>query len=160
MQTASTTQQFTARAITAAVAVIFAAAAFVWPSLTMSQNSEPYHLIFEMHGKITEITGAIILKCRDSYTAEEQDMGKISFFLNHSSVADPSLRERGDITAVEVDRYTIKFNLTRSLKGNYTCGRRVNSTHVIESQLLTLVCRSKEKCVCNTEVFAQVSSSI
>ena len=102
-----------------------------------------------MHGKITEITGAITLKCRDSHTAVEQDIGNISFFLNRSSVADPNLRERGDITVVEIDRYTIKLNLTRSLEGNYTCGRRVNSTHVIENQLLTLVCtcKSKEKCL-------------
>ena len=89
----------------------------------------------------TEETGSIILKCRDSDTAEELDISEISFFLNRSSVADPSLRERGDITVVPVRSTGIKFNLTRRLEGKYTCGKRVDIANVRESVPRTLVCK-------------------
>ena len=79
----------------------------------------------------TEYTGSIIMRCRDDIL-EDIPASQTKFFLNHSSV-DVSLREREDFNVVEVDGYRIKFNLTRSLEGNYTCGFRVNSTHVIES---------------------------
>ena len=140
MQAASTTLQFIAKAITVGMIFIHVAAL---SASSLTQNPEPYQLIFETHGSKTEIAGSITLKCRDGDTAEEQDISEISFFLNHSSVADPSLRERGDIRVVEVDRYSIEINLTRRLEGNYTCGRIVNATHVRESLPKTFVCKSR-----------------
>lgn len=98
----------------------------------------PREVIIETD-KTTEHTGSIIMWCRDDFS-ENIPVREIKFFLNHSSV-DVSLRERDDFNVVEVDRYRIKFNLTRSLEGNYTCGSRVNGTHVIESMPRTLVCK-------------------
>ena len=90
-----------------------------------SQSSAPYELIHEIDST-TELTGSITLKCRDSSTAEELEISEINFFLNHSSTATNylSLRERGDITLVEVGSTGIKFNLTREYDGYYICGRR------------------------------------
>ena len=99
----------------------------------------PYELTFETE-EMTELTGSITMKCRDSH-AEPLPLSQIKFFLNRSSVLDPSLRERKDITVVEVGDTGINFNLTRRLEGNYTCGRRVNATHVIESLPTTVICK-------------------
>ena len=140
MQAVSTTLQFIAKAITVGVVFIHVAAV---SASSLTQNPEPYQLIFETHDSKTELAGSIALRCRDGDTAQEQDISEISFFLNHSSVADPSLREREDITVVEVDRYSIEINLTRRLEGNYTCGRRENATHVRESRPKTFVCKSR-----------------
>lgn len=98
----------------------------------------PHEVIIETD-ETTENTGSIIMLCRDEI-AENIPISETIFFLNHSSV-DVSLREREDINVIEVDRYRIKFNLTRSLEGNYTCGSRVSGTHVIESMPRTLVCK-------------------
>ena len=140
MQAASTTLQFFAKAITVGAVFIHVVAVSV---SSMSRSPEPYQLIFETHVSKTELAGSIALRCRDGDTAQELDISEISFFLNRSSVADPSLRERGDIPVVEVDRHTIEFNLTHRLEGYYTCGRRVNATHVRESLPKTFVCKSK-----------------
>ena len=104
-----------------------------------SASIHPPHEVIIETDETTENTGSIIMLCRDDFS-ENIPVREIKFFLNHSSV-DVSLRERDDFNVVEVDRYRIKFNLTRSLEGNYTCGRRVNSTHVIESLPRTLVCK-------------------
>ena len=85
--------------------------------------------------------GSIILRCRDSTKAEQLDIGQIKFFLNRNSVVDPSLRERGDITVVEVGSTGIKFNLTHRLEGNYTCGKRVDTANVRESLPKILICK-------------------
>ena len=106
----------------------------------LSQNPAPYQLIFETDST-TEQTGSVILKCRDSITAEEVDINEISFFLNRTSAADPSLREREDIRVVEVGTTGIKFNLTHRYEGYYTCGKRVSCTNVRESSPETLICK-------------------
>ena len=118
--------------LAAKIALVFIAAA--------SASTLEYELIHYTDGT-THLAGSIILQCRSGATAEELELNKISFFLNRSSAADPSLRERADIEVVEVGSTNIKFNLTRRLDGFYTCGRRVNFTHVIESQPKPLVCK-------------------
>ena len=100
----------------------------------------PFELIY-MTDATTLLTGSITMQCRDALTAEQLIIHQINFFLNRSSAADPSLREREDVTVVGVGNTRIRFNLTRRLEGYYTCGRRVNTTHVIESQPLVLVCK-------------------
>jgi hypothetical protein len=100
----------------------------------------PYELIYEIDAT-TEETGTIILKCRDGQTAEAQNINTISFFLNRTSAADPSLRERGDIKVTAVGNTGIKFNLTRRLEGHYTCDKRVNCNGVTESPPKTLICK-------------------
>ena len=122
--------------------IIIVGLVFVAASVSSSsQNSPAPYELFHQTDTTTEETGSIILKCRDSDTAEELDISEISFFLNRSSVADPSLRERGDITVVPVGSTGIKFNLTRRLEGNYTCGKRVDVANVRESVPRTLVCK-------------------
>ena len=122
--------------------IIILGLVFVAASVSsLSQSSPaPYEMIHQTD-TTTEQTGSIILKCRDNVTTEELDINEISFFLNRSSVADPSLRERGDIAVVEVGSTGIKFNLTRRLEGNYTCGKRVDVTNVRESVPRTFVCK-------------------
>ena len=123
----------------AIVGLVFTAASTSNP--IASQNSPaPYELIHETDSN-TEQTGSIIVKCRDSDTTEELDISEIHFFLNRSSATDPSLRERGDITVVSVERTGIKFNLTRRLEGNYTCGKRVDVANVRESVPKSLICK-------------------
>ena len=120
----------------AVVSLVFIAAL----AFTSSQNPPPYQLIFNTDST-TELTGSIILICRDRNTREDVEISEISFFLNRTSAAVPSLRERGDITVVEVGSTGIKFNLTRRLEGYYTCGRRVDIANVTESPPKTLICK-------------------
>ena len=104
-----------------------------------SRNSTQYELTFQTDGT-TELTGSITLKCRDSCTAEELEISEVNFFLNHSS----ALRERGDIRVVEIGTMGIKFNLTRRLEGDFTCGkRRVDTANDTMRASLpkTLVCK-------------------
>ena len=102
------------------------------PTLTSNTSHPPYELIFSTDDT-TELTGAITLACRDTLTAEELPVDRVVFFLNRSSPADPSIREREDIRAVEVGCCSVRFNLTRRFEGNYTCGRRVDVANVRES---------------------------
>ena len=118
--------------LAAKIALVFIAAASAFTS--------EYELIYSTDAT-THLTGSITLRCRDSATAEPLELSGIRFFLNRSSAADHSLRERADIEVVEVGSTSIRFNLTRRLDGIYTCGRRVNSTHVIESLPKTLICK-------------------
>jgi hypothetical protein len=113
--------------------IFIAAPAFASPS-------PPYELIYETD-ETTEETGSIILTCRDGPTAENLPVDEVLFFLNRSSAADPSIREREDITVVAAGCCGVRFNLTRRLEGSYTCGRRVDATNVRESLSVTLVCK-------------------
>ena len=99
-----------------------------------------YELIYNTDHTI-ELTGAIILICREYTTTERFSVDEVVFFLNRSSVDDLSIREREDIRVVEVGCCRVRFNLTRRLEGNYTCGRRVNVTYVEESPPKALVCK-------------------
>ena len=112
----------------AVVGSIFIAA----PALASITSHPPYELIYRTDAT-TDLTGAITLACRDELTAEELPVSDVMFFLNRSSPADPSIREREDIIVVEVGSYEfeVRFNLTRRLEGYYTwqesefhlCGR-------------------------------------
>ena len=123
-----------------ATLLIFIGFSYVVASIPCSsQNLTPYELIF-LTDTTTELTGSITLKCRDSSTAEELEVSEIKFFLNHSS----ALRERGDIRVVEIGTTGIKFNLTRRLEGNFTCGKSgVDTANNTERASLpkTLVCK-------------------
>ena len=119
----------------AVVSLVFIAAL----AFTSAQDLLLDELIFTTDST-TVFTGSITLKCRDSITAEEVEISEISFFLNRTSAA-PSLRERGDITVVEVGSTGINFNLTRRLEGYYTCGRRVDTANVRESLPKILICK-------------------
>lgn len=118
--------------LAAKIALVFIAAA--------SASTLEYELIHFTDGT-TQLTGSITLQCRNALTAEKLELNEISFFLNRSSAADHSLRERADIEVVELGSTGIKLNLTRRLDGIYTCGRRVNFTHVIESRPRIIVCK-------------------
>ena len=108
---------------------------------TPSQSFPPYQLVFQTDSE-TETAGSITLRCRDVWTANFLDVNQARFYLNYSSPADPSLRERGDITVVQVGTTGIKFNLTRRLEGYYTCGKReAGSSSVSLSEPKTLICK-------------------
>ena len=114
---------------------------FIVASVFASTIPSPqYELIFRTDST-TGLTGSITLMCRDYNTAEQLPVVDILFFLNRSSVDDPSIRERGDIRVVEVGCCGVRFNLTRRLESYYTCGRRVNITYVEESLPRTLICK-------------------
>lgn len=99
-----------------------------------------YELIFKTDATTAE-TGAVILECRNDDTAEALNINAISFYLNRTSASDLPLRERGDVRVIPEGSTGIKFNLTRSLEGHYTCGMRVNCSSVIESPPKTLICK-------------------
>ena len=103
----------------------------------------PHEVTFETDGT-TEQTGSIIVRCRDELL-ENIPLSKVKFWLNQTNPHDPnsstSLQERGDFNVVKVDPYSIKFNLTRGLEGNYTCGQRVNESYVQMSQPKTIICK-------------------
>ena len=108
---------------------------------TIIQSFPPYQLVFGTDSE-TETTGSITLRCRDVWTADFLGVNEARFYLNYSSPADPSLRERGDITVVQVERTGVKFNLTRRLEGYYTCGKReTGSSSVSQSLPKTLICK-------------------
>ena len=120
--------------------ILLVSLAHVASATCSSQDLMQNELIFTTDGT-TEQTGSINLKCRDGITAEEVEISEIKFFLNHSSPTDPSLRERGDITVVEVGSTAINFNLTREYEGYYTCGRRDDCAKVRQSTSKALICK-------------------
>ena len=89
----------------------------------------------------TETTGSITMYCRNSTTAEKVPLNEVQFWLNRTNRCDPNLQERGNINAIEVDNFKIKFNLTRHLDGYYTCGKYVNGNRVLESNQKAFVCK-------------------
>ena len=101
----------------------------------------PLYELIHQTDNTTELTGSMTFKCLNRYTANKLDISEIHFFLNRSSAADPSLRERGDITVVPVGSTGIKFNLTRRLEGYYTCGKRVDVANVRESVPKPYICK-------------------
>lgn len=129
---ATSTSLFTVK-ITIAVSLAFIAS-------SAPIDPPPYEVIHQTDNT-TEHTGSITLICRDGMTAEEEDINEIYFFLNRTSAADPSLREREDIRVVKVGTTGIKFNLTRRFEGNYTCGKRVDAANLRESLPKTLICK-------------------
>jgi hypothetical protein len=99
-----------------------------------------YELIYGLD-VTTEETGSISMRCRSISTAELLLVDEVLFFLNRSSAADPSIREREDITVVVDGCCGVRFNLTRRLEGSYTCGERVDATNVRESAPKILICK-------------------
>ena len=110
------------------------------PQPRSAQPSMTYDLIFKTE-ETTEETGAITMHCRNYATAENILVSEVQFWLNRTSPCDPGLRERGDFHVVDTDRYTISFNLSRHHEGDYTCGRRINVSHVQESPPKKLTCK-------------------
>ena len=111
--------------------------------LVSTSNQVPieplYQLIFMAESTYTEVTGSITMVCRTKATAEELPLNEVHFWLNRTCACDPSLRERPDIRVIKVNDYKIRFNLTRSREGYYTCGKRVSVNHVMESSRKTLI---------------------
>lgn len=113
--------------------------------LVSNSNQHPwphgYELIYATD-ETTELTGSITMTCRSSSTAENVPLNEVQFWLNGSTcnTNGTSLRERTNVNVLEVDKYRIKFNLTRDLEGYYTCGTRIDENCVTSSQR-ELICR-------------------
>jgi hypothetical protein len=91
----------------------------------------------------TELSGSILLRCRDATTTEPLDVDQTKFWLNRTSACDPDVTVIADVQVIRADN-GIKFNLTRNLEGVYTCGRLViqeNELIVQESTPTTLICK-------------------
>ena len=79
--------------------------------------------------------------CRSFTTAENIPISEVQFWLNYTTCNnDTSLREREDVNVLDVDSYSIRFNLTRSLEGYYTCGKQVDE-NCIKSTKRELICK-------------------
>lgn len=74
--------------------------------------------------------------CRSDATAEKLPLIEVKFWLN-GTANSTSLQERTDINVLEVDKYSIKFNLTRNLEGFYTCGKCTNEDCEMSSQYVS-----------------------
>lgn len=108
-----------------------------------SMNTGVYELIYATD-KTTEVTGSITMCCRSSTTAENMPLNEVEFWLNLTSCTHPvpSLRERTDVNVIVIDNYSIKFNLTRSLEGYYTCGKLVQvDENCVLSSPTALICK-------------------
>jgi hypothetical protein len=109
----------------------------------LSLRVEPaYELIYTTDAS-TELTGSIRMSCRTFTTAENVAISEVQFWLNYTTCnSTTSLRERGDVNVLEVDSYSIKFNLTRNLEGYYTCGKQVgDSENCVMSTERELICK-------------------
>lgn len=106
-----------------------------------SAHTMSYELIYTTD-VTTELTGSITMFCRTSATAENIPLGEVKFWLNRTTcdTHDPSLRQRTDVNVLVVDNYRIKFNLTRSLEGYYTCGKHIDMNCVMSNQK-ELICK-------------------
>ena len=95
--------------------------------LTSTSNQHPIRSADTMYELVlktdttTEMTGSVTMYCRTGETAEKMPLSDVQFWLNQTV-----LREQANIT--EVDEKDIKFNLTRSHEGYYTCGRHLNDS--------------------------------
>ena len=121
--------------------------------LTLVSTSNPhpprslsiYELIYITDGVITELTGSITMICRSDATAEKIPLSEVKFWLN-GTANSTSLRERTDINVLEVDKYSIRFNLTRNLEGLYTCGKCIDEDCEMSSQK-QLICKCIQYCM-------------
>lgn len=113
-------------------------------TVVTSHQALYYELIYKTTTTTTE-DGSVTLTCRDGVTANELDVTKVRFWLNRSSKYNQDLRKRKDFGPIEViGCCTIKFNLTQSLEGYYTCGN-LSKQGVQESPSQTLICKSSMK---------------
>ncbi len=105
-------------------------------------KSAEYELIYTTDAT-TELTGSIRMSCRTITTAENVPISEVQFWLNYTVCnSTTSLRAREDIKILEVDSYSIKFNLTRSLEGHYTCGKQVDENCVMSTKK-ELICKCR-----------------
>ena len=122
--------------------------------LTLVSTSNPhpprslptYELIYITDRVTTELTGSIIMICRSDATAEKLPLSEVQFWLNWTANST-SLRERTDINVLEVDKYSIRFNLTRNLEGLYTCGKCTDEDCEMSCQK-QLICKCIPYCMC------------
>ena len=79
--------------------------------------------------------------CRSFTTAENIPISEVQFWLNYTTCNNAtSLREREDVNVLDVDSYSIRFNLTRSLEGYYTCGKQVDENCIMSTKR-ELICK-------------------
>ena len=109
------------------------------PNLHPPRSLPTYELIYITDGVTIELTGSIIMICRSYATAEKLPLSEVQFWLN-GTANSTSLRERTDINVLEVDKYSIRFNLTRNLEGFYTCGKCTDEDCEMSSQK-QLICK-------------------
>ena len=106
-----------------------------------TEQSPPYELIYRTISD-TELSGLLVLICRDELRAKELPVSDIKIWLNRTSVDDPDLREREDVGTVEVHGCcSLRFNLTHQLEGSFTCGRKTDIANVQESSPKLLICK-------------------
>ena len=113
-----------------------------------SAEYDAYELIYTTDAT-TELTGSIRMFCRSSTTAENVAISDVQFWLNSTSCnSATSLQQRMDVNVSEIDNYSIKFNLTRSLEGYYTCGKQVGENCVLSTER-ELICKyGYTACIC------------
>ena len=115
--------------------------AFVWTIGTSSVEALPlpsYELIRSIQDSTT---GSVLLQCREETTTSLEILNVANVIFRENST-DADLRERDDVTVIETeDQLGIEINLTRNLEGYYTCGRRIDSNSVYESQPKPLICK-------------------
>lgn len=108
-----------------------------------TDESHSFEIIF-LTNQNTELTGSITLQCRDVATAETLEIDDVKFWLNRTSACDLDLITRADVQVIIVDNNGMKFNLSRNLEGNYTCGRlSIQESGIIvkESTPKTMICK-------------------
>ena len=117
-----------------------------------SAEYDEYELIYRTD-VTTDLMGSIRMLCRTYTTAENVPISEVQFWLNSTTCnSTTSLRQRDDVNVLEVDSYSIKFNLTHSLEGYYACGKQVHENCIMSTER-ELICK------CGYSYAVRISSS-
>ena len=136
---------FTMKRIVILLFIMIISAPISYQHPIRSAEYDGYELIFRTDAT-TELTGSIQILCRTYSTAENVPISKVQFWLNSTICnSTTSLRQRDDVKILEVDNYNIKFNLTHSLEGYYTCGKQVDKNCIMSTKK-ELICKCSYLC--------------
>ena len=112
---------------------------FMWTLVTSLVEASPIPEYQLIHSIQDTTTGSVLLQCREVSSLKLLNVTNVIF---RENTTDTDLHERDDVTVIETDdQLGIMFNLTRKLEGYYTCGWRIDSNSVHESQPKPLICK-------------------
>ena len=115
-------------------------AIFMLCSLVLSQQQPPYTLIVERQQETSTgpTVDLITLRCSNTQSRSFELIREVIFWFNRATPNDPDLKNERYVFNSE-DGRGIVFQLPRDREGNYTCGVRVDTANVMESERVTLI---------------------
>ena len=86
----------------------------------------------------------ITLRCRNSQSGSLELVRNVIFWFNRATPNDPDLKNEPYVF-ISSDNMGIVFQLPREREGNYTCGVRVDTANVMESERVPVI--GKPQCL-------------